>query len=373
MIQNGIEVCPPVCNLALLDSQGSANFLYFLQNIVRNSRLSSRENKIRSDETIEYLIQQIKPNFAIGVLSMHTVVNSLPFFDFTETYDINTPKGVDMYKRLAAQTMRLFLQERMIHCDLHTGNALVSDATTPPTCDIIDFGRVVKFTEKDNDQFFTVAQKIPLEAKYNQELDTYTHIIEPPRRGPAPPTKAQFVDDLLNYIKSVDLDVMRRHFRDSKGRPLNRAQMTSWVDPYLTKGRSEPLIFEETFDNLLVPYMSRTQGRSPSAETVNGWEGRDMINLNIAKRITPLDFIVSSGELGLPSRSANAAAGPVASGAVTSVKWSNGKLFLCAATVCTAVVVGTKVYYKLKEWGLMGGKSRRHKRKHNNTTKRNKK
>jgi hypothetical protein len=145
--------------------------------------------------------------------------------------------------------------------------------------------------------------------------------------------------------------------------------MRTWVDPYLAKGRSEPIIFEATFDNLLVPYMTRTQGRSPSVVTVSGWEGRDMINLNIAKGITPLDFIVSRQELGLPF----AAAGPVAAGPVTSVKWSNGKLFLCAATVCTAVVVGTTVYSKLKEWGLMGGKSRRHKRNHHNKTKRNKK
>lgn len=367
IIQNGVEVCPPVCNLALLDSQGSIYFLDFLQNIQNNSQ----RNKARSDKTIVYLRQQIKPNFAIGVLSMHTVVNSVDFFTFTETDDINTPKGLDMYKRLAAQTMRLFLQEKMIHCDLHTGNALVSDATTPPTCDIIDFGRVVRFTEHEKDQFFTVAQKQPLEARYDTELANYFSIVTPSRRGPAPPAKAQFVEGLLNYIKSVDLDVMRRHFRDENGRPLNRAQMRTWVDPYLAKGSREPIIFEATFDNLLVPYMTRTQGRSPSVVTVSGWEGRDMINLNIAKGITPLDFIVSRQELGLPSRTA--AAGPVASGPVTSVKWSNGKLFLCAATVCTAVVVGTNAYYKLKEWGLMGGKSRRHKRNHHNKTKRNKK
>jgi hypothetical protein len=355
IIQNGVEVCPPVCNLALLDSPGSKNFLYFLQNIVKNSPVSSAGNKDRSNKTITYLDQQIKPNYSIGILSMHTVINSLPFDDFTETYDIDSLKGLDMYKRLAAQTMRLFLQEKMIHCDLHTGNALVSDATTPPTCDIIDFGRVVRFTEEEDDQFFTVAEKIPLEEKYNEELETYFTIINPPRRGPAPPTKPQFVESLLNYIKSVDLDVIQRHFG------LNRAQMSSWVDPYLTKGNREPNIFVDTFDNLLVPYMTRTEGRTPNTVTVMKWEGNDMINLNVARGVTPRNFIVSWEELGLP-------AGPV----VSIIRNGKGWSFCDAAGVCMLVLVAAGTA-GMVAFGRSGGTRRKHYNKKNNKTKRNKK
>ena len=361
--QNGIEVCPPVCDLALLENNTSSeNLLDLLGRVIITSQTSAG-NKDRSNRTIEYLRRQLHPSFSIGVLSMHTVVNSLPFHDFTDQYNINTPKGLDMYKRLAAQTMRLFLQEQMIHCDLHTGNALVSDATNPPTCDIIDFGRVVRFTEAGDDQFFTEAEKEPLQEKYDEEFKKYFAIITPSSRGVAPPTKPAFVKSLLEYIRSVDVDVMQRWFN------LNRAQMGSWVDDYLIKGRREQIIFENTFDDLLVPYMTRTQGRRPTQETVNKWEGKDMINLN-PRRVTPQNFVVTNAELGL----SGAAAGPVgaAAGPVDSVKWYNNKLYLCVATVCTGVVLGATAY-KLKEWGFMGGKSRRYKRKHNNKTKRNKK
>ena len=352
--QNGIEVCPPVCDLALLDVMASKSFLTLLENIVKTNSNSSLKNKARSLQTISYLRRQVRPKFSIGVLSMHTVVNSLPFHDFTDQYDINTPEGLDMYKRLAAQTMRLFLQEQMIHCDLHTGNALVSDSTNPPTCDIIDFGRVVRFTEHDDDQFFKADEKVPLQEKYNEEFQKYFAIITPYRRGPAPPSKAEFVKSLLEYIKSVDLSVMNYWFG------LNRAQMGSWVDKYIKKGTSKPIIFEDTFDHLLVPYMARTQGRRPAQATVNSWERRDMIDLNPI-RVGPQDFDVTNAELGLPV----SAAGPV-----TSVKWDNGSLILCGAGICTVVVLGAKAYYKLKELGIMGGKSRRHKRKHHTKTKR---
>ena len=55
---------------------------------------------------------------------------------------------------------------------------------------------------------------------------------------------------------------------------------------------------------------------------------------------------------------------------IIGVKWDNGSLILCGAGICTVVVLGAKAYYKLKELGIMGGKSRRHKRKHHNKTKR---
>jgi len=369
--QNGIEVCPPVCDLALLDTTGSIPFLDLLQNIVGNSPHSSAGNKDRSNLTIEYLRRQLGPNFSIGILSMHTVVNSLPFHDFTSQYNINSDKGIDMYKRLAAQTMRLFLQEQMIHCDLHTGNALVSDATDPPTCDIIDFGRVVRFTEDDDDQFFTVDEKKPLVERYNEEFQKYFAILEPSRRGPAPPTKSKFVFDLLNYIKSVDLDVMKRWFS------LNRPQMKSWVDPYLRKGTSEPIIFEDTFDNLLVPYMAREEGRRPAQQTVNSWEGREMIDLN-PTRVGPLDFDVTNAELRLSGVIGHfSAAGPI-----TSIKKSGKSVSFCNATgVCVAVVLGTGIIMSSlsKLSNGSGGSIRKHhkKGKHNKTkhnkTKRNKK
>jgi len=353
IFQNGIEVCPPVCNLALLENiTGSENFLDLLENVVRTSDLSSAGNKDRSNKTISYLRRQLEPGFSIGILTMHTVVNSLPFHDFTDQYDINTPKGLDMYKRLAAQTMRLYLQENMIHCDLHTGNALVSDSTNPPTCDIIDFGRVVRFTENKDDQFFTAAEKKPLQKKFKEDLDEYFRISQPNTRSPASQTKAQFVNDLLNYIRSVDLDVMQRWFG------LQRPQMGSWVDPYLIKGTSEPIIFTKTFDDLLVPYMARVSGKAPTQETVNGWEGNQMIDLN-PRRVGPLDFVVTDAQL------SGAAAGTIASISRNGNGWS----FCDAAGMCILVVaaVGVGTAASLSR---SGGTRRKHYNKKNNKTKR---
>jgi hypothetical protein len=137
-----------------------------------------------------------------------------------------------------------------------------------------------------------------------------------------------------------------------------------WVDTYLRYCEFEPIVLDATFNELLVPYMTRTDGKRPAMSTVNGWEGKEMINLN-PKRVGPLNFYITNDQLRLPQ----APQAPV----VTSVKWYKNKLYLCGATVCTGVVLGATAYYKLKEWGFMGGKSRRHKRKHNNKTKRNKK
>lgn len=344
IINNGIQVCPAVCNLSLFDNNGSQIFLNLMKNVVTTSTSSSK-NKGRSNNTIEYLLEQIKnPSYSLGVLAMHTVKNSTSFDDFTTTHKITTSEGADMYVKLVAQTIRLFLQEQIIHCDLHTGNALVS--MDPPTCDIIDFGRVVFFKEKEDDQFFSVAEKEEIEEKHEIYFDVFNKLkqgITTYRDGDKLITKSKFIEKILTYIQSVDQHVMEEYFT-RPGSSIRDAQMSYWVNKYLKHSLIDTTILERTFE-LLKIYMIRDERIKPSIVTITQWErAGDLISF---EEKDPLDFIVTANDLNITS------------------SFKNNKLWICGIGICVASTVAATIF------SFMHGSSSKSK-KHNKTNKTNK-
>jgi len=242
---------------------------------------------------IQYLLKQItNPSYSIGLLAMHTVKNSTSFDDFTMTHKINTDEGADMYIKLVAQTIRLFLQEKMIHCDLHAGNALVT--MDPPTCNIIDFGRVISLKDLSTpDEFSSVRKKNEINEQYEIYLDVFNKLkegITTYRDGTPLITKPNFIKRVLNYIQSIDQYVMAEYFT-RPGSSIRAPQMSYWVNKYLKQSSlKNNTILERTFE-VLQTYMTQDVSIRPSKPTIDGWEtGGDIISF---KNKTPFDFTVT--------------------------------------------------------------------------------
>ena len=291
IVNNPIQVCPAICNLSLLDNGGSRIFLNLMKKVIITS-ISSDKNKERSNQTIQYLLNQItNPSYSIGLLAMHTVKNSTSFEDFIMTHEIDTDEGADMYIKLVAQTIRLFLQEKMIHCDLHAGNALVT--MDPPTCNIIDFGRVISFKDlSTHDEYSSIRKKDEINDNYETYLDVFNKLnagITTYRDGTPLITKPNFIKRVLNYILSIDQYVMAKYFTKT-GSSIRAPQMSYWVNKYLDESLIDTTILERTFE-VLQTYMTQNVSITPDKTTIDRWETwGDIISF---KNKPPSDFIVT--------------------------------------------------------------------------------
>jgi len=350
------EICPSVANLSIFDFQNSENLLNFF---------ISRTNG-ETQDVMMYLLDQIQQHsYTIGIITMLNIDNSTTFNSYQDSSRPSQAQKDRAFAYLAAQTLRLFLRIKVLHMDLHDKNSLVVKSTQP-IVRLIDFGRASKIDAKDSrgryikDEFFKPNEKARIDQAredFLNELESGTLVSNEQKRA--------FVKRVLEYIREEDRKANGRYFgwNDPSDPDYRRYQMQFWLEDYFSLPNN---VMDDTFkilSDLTVIEMGRETMHSEA--TINKWKkDGDIINFN---GLNYGNFIVPFTD---PIAASPIAASPIAASPVDSVKWDNGKLLLCAAGVCTAVVVGTKAYYKLKEWGLMGGKSKRHKRKHHNKTKR---
>jgi hypothetical protein len=318
-----------------------------------------------------YLLDQIQQNsYTIGIITMLNIDNSTTFNSYQDSSRPSQAQKDRAFAYLAAQTLRLFLRMKVLHMDLHDKNSLVVKIAQP-IVRLIDFGRASKIDAKDSrgryirDEFLTSNEKARIDQArevFLNELESGTLVTNEQKRA--------FIKRVLEYIREEDRKANGTYFgwNDPSDPDYRRYQMQFWLEDYLSLPNN---VMDDTFkilSDLTIIAMGRENMHNDA--TIKRWKkDGDIINFD---NLTYRDFIVPFAG---PLAAGPLAAGPLAATAtpIDSVKWGNGKLFLCAAGVCTAVVVGTKAYYTLKELGLMGGKSRRHKRKFHNKTKRNKK
>ena len=241
------QICPPVADFFLFDTDNSKNLCIFFQ---------SKTNGIVK-EIFDYFEQTIDtiPDSGLGVIIMPNLEKSTTFSNFLRLPDGTDFNGVtidqelknDAFANVTAQVIRLFIDIGVIHFDLHGKNALVFvNSNNTISSVIIDFGRASDLLakdargNKDDDDYLTIAEKDEFEEKklkyYNDVLSTNTK-----RRQPI--NKEKLVLEILDFIKDVDKKKSQQMF-GGPGYGQDKYQM-GWYENY-----DRNLLPEQTFSIL---------------------------------------------------------------------------------------------------------------------------
>ena len=158
---NRDETCPSIANLSFFDNADAMKFLNFMLYKV---------HKPESIHTIAYLYQVCRLNagHGLGLISMPKIENSDTFESFKRLPNGKLFHGIkitdhvvyQMYAKLLAKIIRLYIEGGVIHFDLHGKNALIY--TTPKkqlNVVIIDFGRASNLKSGVSDDYFNVSEK----------------------------------------------------------------------------------------------------------------------------------------------------------------------------------------------------------------------
>ena len=345
------DICPSVANLSIFNNANSQDLLNFLiSNTTGNTRA-----------VFNYLLTQITPSnrrgYGIGVITMPTVENSTTFDDYQFSSASQDQKN-EAYAYLAAQAIRLTLKMKVFHFDLHTGNSLVI-TDREPVVKLIDFGRASMLNNQVRDEFLEAEDKVVINTEIEKLYDLFFRLT----RRNQPADKIKFVDDVLNYMKDIDVKTNGEYFGwdDPKNSNYGRFQMGSWLDNYLALPDNIKLRTFDLLANLVIPETGRESVHNET--TTKGWmRNGDLPNFE-GKSVQ--DFIV-------PFPSPSSTSGPASAAApITSVKRNGKQLTFCdAAGVCVALVLGTGVIIStLSKFSTGGTRKHRNKRKHHNKRK----
>jgi len=144
-----VPICPSVANIAFFKDRS----ISILDMIV--SKATNLEERVKLQAISDYLIDQkdnkgFKSVRSIGLITQNllTSIDGRPAKTLESVLEDGSISQDDKKKIViyaAAQVLRLYLNYRTIHCDLHLQNFLVTD----DKCFIIDFGRVYNFLNED--------------------------------------------------------------------------------------------------------------------------------------------------------------------------------------------------------------------------------
>ena len=135
-------ICPSVANLSFFKAT-APELLHYIKNTP--DRTSGTAAGKLNDLT-PYLVTQVnkKPSYELGLIVQNLIEQSTTLSDFLKSAAPPRLKQ-DAVVFAGAQMIRLFLNHKIIHLDLHLGNILVSTTSSGCNSYLIDFGRILNF------------------------------------------------------------------------------------------------------------------------------------------------------------------------------------------------------------------------------------
>jgi hypothetical protein len=176
-------ICPSVAYASILTDDVSDQLLGKLQ-----ERLNPNDN-FYENVTISYLAHAIYnkrqksyyPQRKLGILLMPTIPNARTFYRFRRDNpnQPTTPEVVpevvrDVIANILAQIVRIFIESKIIHLDLHVENVMVYKENQDDgyKSKIIDFGRASRIDSGSTDAYFSREEKAAmLEINARMEID----------------------------------------------------------------------------------------------------------------------------------------------------------------------------------------------------------
>lgn len=145
-LSNGKEqLCPSIANFSLFTNKNSKR----LMNIMKNKT---------KDEILKHIIfkwiydtlDSDRDN-ELGIITMPLIQKSTTFDTYLDSYENGKLPKRDFLMAIESfllQILRLWIDHRIYHADLHANNSLIyKDDYGEIKCVIIDFGRIIDFTE----------------------------------------------------------------------------------------------------------------------------------------------------------------------------------------------------------------------------------
>jgi len=198
-------ICPSVANISLFDNDNA-------KEILNLCLLKVTEYDYDEIDLLFYLIELIKnnPDYEIGIMTMPTINKSKTLSDFMKNGPdqelIDQAIGYAIY-----QLIRLYIQIKVMHFDLHSGNVLVATDNGNIKCFIIDFGRASKI---ENDE---------VEGLYSEFF-----LLIDGKRGQPPTTvqqKIEFIEKVCSGLILKDISHMGANYNVSPGH-----YQKAWLD-----------------------------------------------------------------------------------------------------------------------------------------------
>lgn len=260
-------LCPSVAGFGILSNPIALEFL----NKYSAEPTLCRDPK--SKYTMEYLQKEIakvpggghNPQFDLGILLMPKVPRSQTLGDYLAT--VPHQEQLNMKSRLLAKVIRLFVEGKVIHFDLHPGNALVyPDETAAMNIILIDFGRASNLQSARDDDYLSVGEKTvflelingaagarTMNSRYKKShaaaMGFYNECLQycsnPRTTGTTGTTvsqeqKAAYISRVVKVIIDVEFDKSHSKFYNPK-RPTDYAidrYQTDWVEELFLPGQT---------------------------------------------------------------------------------------------------------------------------------------
>jgi hypothetical protein len=225
---NKPEVCPSIANFSLFDNINSMRLLSILKK--KTSRL------IEEKELFQYMSNIIGPNptYGLGLIVMPSILPSSTFRSILTDGSFDEGQKNIVVSNLIAKIIRLFIEDGIIHFDLHSSNALVYMENSKLETVIIDFGRASDVTTLRDDIFLLEDEKERIVIKKDKYYDD---LLTEKRTNPKTETyMIKYVKDVMNYITLIDREVNQQIYPGFYiGRP-NAYQM-QWYENYKNNDR----------------------------------------------------------------------------------------------------------------------------------------
>jgi hypothetical protein len=145
-LSNGKEqLCPSIANFSLFTNKNSKRLISILKNKTKDEVLKRIifkwiHDTLYSDSTTE-----------LGIITMPLIQKSATFDSYLKSYENGNLPRRDFLMAIESfliQILRLWIDHRIYHADLHTNNSLIyKDDDGEIKCVLIDFGRIVDFKE----------------------------------------------------------------------------------------------------------------------------------------------------------------------------------------------------------------------------------
>jgi hypothetical protein len=185
-MESGHEICPDLIDALMLDNSLSQKLIETIQ--VDQKMEDDEDNDEHEDKQLYRMLEhlddlfkhEITRSYGIGLMIMTKVLNSVTVRSYLE-YSRNYTRNCTAYSNIIAQIVRLFIENGILHLDLHHDNILINTDTL--YCELIDFGKTKQLEPNVYEGYRASYQQLQLsdniqKSKFMEETFNYIITLE---------------------------------------------------------------------------------------------------------------------------------------------------------------------------------------------------